>query len=374
VHLKSKKDAQSVLIIRLGAVGDVIRTLPAIALLKSLAPKSRLFYLTEEGSFNLLENSPVLEKAILFPRKRLASLIKQPLGCAIALKESFKFLKGIKKKRFDTVIDMHGIFKSGLLALLSGAPKRLGFSTKHTKEFNHFFLNALIEPSRVSHTRVAKNLDLALSLATPGTDTLKLIANLKSPISLALDPKERQAIAPYLKKLSEIRSMNIPIVVLNPFVSERGSYKAWPLGHYSKLSRILKERLNAFVAVSYGPGEHERAERLKRESNGSAMLLPETSLKGLLTILLLAQVFVTADTGPMHLAGFSPVRIVALFGPSDPILNAPMGKNPAVVYKNTPCSPCRERKCIVRVCMRRINPEEIFDRIQGLLQEESSLG
>lgn len=371
--MEPKSDAKSVLIIRLGAVGDVIRTLPALALLKSLAPHSRLVYLTEEGSFSLLENSPVLEKVILFPRKRLASLIKRPLGFAVALKESFEFIKGLRKERFDTVLDIHGIFKSGLLAFLSGAPRRIGFSKNNTKEFNHFFLNTLVEPSQSSQTRVAKNLDLVLSLTQPTAHTLKPMP-FELPVSLGLDPKERQVIAPYLQKLARIKSMNTPIVVMNPFVSERGSYKAWPLSRYSRLSQLLKERLNAFVAVSYGPREYERAKRLVQESGGSAELLPETSLKGLLIILSLAQVFVTSDTGPMHLAGFSPARIVALFGPSDPILNAPLGNNPVVVYKKTPCSPCRERGCLVRVCMRRITPEEVFDRIRGLLQEEAPLG
>lgn len=369
--MESKKETRNILIIRLGAIGDVIRTLPALALLKSLIPESRLSYLTEEGSFDFLKNSPALEKVILFPRKRLASLIKNPLGFALALKESLEFLKTLRKERFDTVLDMHGIFKSGLLAFFSGAPLRLGFSKKNTKEFNHYFLNALIEPSPSSQTRVSKNLDLVLGLTAPMTRGSRPLSYPQLPISLGLDPKERERIAPYLKKLAEIKDRNIPIVVFNPFVSKRGSYKAWPLGHYAKLSRILKERLEAFVAVSYGPGEREQAKRLERESKGTATLLPETSLKGLLTILSLARVFVTADTGPMHLAGFSPARIVALFGPSDPVLNAPMGKNPILIYKKTPCAPCRQRKCLVRVCMRQITPEEVFDRIQGLLQEKA---
>jgi ADP-heptose:LPS heptosyltransferase len=191
------------------------------------------------------------------------------------------------------------------------------------------------------------------------------------PISLDLDASERNRLAPFLRGLADRKAAHTPVILLNPFVSKRGRYKAWPLGYYAKLAAMLHKNLGAYIGIVYGPGEAKGAAELERASNGSAVLAPQTSLKGLMALLSLAHVFVTADTGPMHLAGLTAVRIIALFGPSEPLLNAPMGKDSVVVYKKAPCAPCRNRGCIARVCMRSISPEEVFERIRALLQEDA---
>jgi ADP-heptose:LPS heptosyltransferase len=367
--MRNKKAlGQDILVIRLGAVGDVVRTFPALALLKASMPEARLCYITEEDSFKLLEKSPILDEVLLFPRRRLSSLAKRPFGAVYTFLETLAFIKNLRKKRFEIVVDMHGILKSGLIARLSGAPLRVGFAKEFTRELNHLFLNLQVTPAPSSQTRVERNLDLALGLAPSSSPQFNRSA---MPISLDLDASERNRLAPFLRGLAERKAARTPVILLNPFVSKRGRYKAWPLGYYAKLATMLHEDLGAYIGIVYGPGEAKGAVELERASRGSAVLAPQTSLKGLMALFSLAHVFVTADTGPMHLAGLTAVRIVALFGPSEPGLNAPMGKNSVVVYKKAPCAPCRNRGCIARVCMRSISPEEVFERIRALLQEDA---
>lgn len=362
-----KPSGFSILVIRLGAVGDVVRTLPALALLRASLPEARLCYMTEEGSFRLLEKSPILDEAMLFPRRRLSSLLNRPFGTMHALLEALAFVKNLRKKRFDLVVDMHGILKSGIIARLSGAPSRVGFTKEFTREWNHLFLNLRISPATSSQTRAERNLDLVFGLVcTP----LSKCNRPTIPISFDIDADEQNRLAPFLGGLAEQKAVHTPVIFLNPFVSKRGRYKAWPLGYYAKLSTMLHKNLGAYVVIVYGPGEEKDAAELERASKDSAVLAPQTSLKGLMALLSFADVFVTADTGPMHLASLTPVRIVALFGPSDPVLNAPMGKGSVIVYKKAPCAPCRNRGCLARVCMRSLSPEEVYGRICALIQED----
>jgi len=97
--MKNKKASRcGILVIRLGAVGDVVRTFPALSLLKAYMPEARLCYMTEEDSLKLLEKSPILDEVLLFPRRRLSSLCKTSVrGCSYLLGNA-RFYKKPKKK------------------------------------------------------------------------------------------------------------------------------------------------------------------------------------------------------------------------------------------------------------------------------------
>jgi len=92
-----KASGGGILVIRLGAVGDVVRTFPALSLLKAYMPEARLCYMTEEDSLKLLEKSPILDEVLLFPRRRLSSLAKRPFGAVRTFLETLAFIKNLRK-------------------------------------------------------------------------------------------------------------------------------------------------------------------------------------------------------------------------------------------------------------------------------------
>ena len=110
------------LIIRLSAVGDVLRTLPAVKTLKEHFPLSHVTWVVEEPCLNLLETQPGIDEVILLPRKRWVREIKSIKGVRRTLKEIGRFIATLRGRKFDIVLDFHGIFKSGLLSYLSNRP------------------------------------------------------------------------------------------------------------------------------------------------------------------------------------------------------------------------------------------------------------
>jgi ADP-heptose:LPS heptosyltransferase len=118
-------DDQKFLILRLSAVGDVIRTLPAAKALKEHYPSSSIAWIVEEPSQAFLKSQPEVDEVILFPRRRWTKGIKSLRGMWGSIGEMRGFVKDLRMRKFDVVLDFHGILKSGVLSFLSGSPKRI---------------------------------------------------------------------------------------------------------------------------------------------------------------------------------------------------------------------------------------------------------
>src|SRR4030043_1580476 len=127
-------DSQKFLIVRLSAVGDVIRTLPAAKALKERYPSSSITWIVEEPSQDFLRSQPEIDEVILFPRKRWTKGIKSLRRMWGTIREMWGFIIDLRKRKFDMVLDFHGILKSGLLSFLSDSPVRIGYDRRSTKE------------------------------------------------------------------------------------------------------------------------------------------------------------------------------------------------------------------------------------------------
>jgi ADP-heptose:LPS heptosyltransferase len=108
-------------------------------------------------------------------------------------------------------------------------------------------------------------------------------------------------------------------------VSRRQAWKAWPAWHYSRLAGLLQRSSGVRPVVVWGPGEEDLARSIVQAAGHALVLAPPVGLRLLAALLRRATLFVGADTGPMHLAWVTGCRVVALFGPTDPRLNAPRG-------------------------------------------------
>ncbi|HEX9428515.1 MAG TPA: glycosyltransferase family 9 protein [Candidatus Polarisedimenticolia bacterium] len=325
-----------VLLIRLGAVGDVLRTLPALHLLRVTWPELRIAWIVEELSRGLLEGHPEVDEVILLPRRELRASRPGGLLARIAA-----LRRCLRERRFTVTLDFQGNLKSGLVALFSGAPRRIGFGPGSSREGSFLFASEWVRPSGLLN-RVERNLVLAAAVGARG-DEVAMILPERPEEAAGAEEIVRQA-APH----------DEPVVVISPGTSRRQAYKRWPPAHYARLAGLLD---GAASLVVFGPGEEALADEVVRGSGGRARLAPPIGLRMLAAVLRRADLFIGADTGPMHLAWGVGCPVVALFGPTDPRLNAPLGATHAVLRD--------------AVSMQRITPESVAAAARRLLEKRT---
>jgi lipopolysaccharide heptosyltransferase I len=304
------EDHDRVLLIRLGAVGDVLRTLPALHLIRTTFPSVHLAWIVEDLSRELLLDHPDIDEVLRFPRRELRAAAAHPVRAASVLAA---LARDLRARRFDVALDFQGSLKSGLLARLSGAPRRVGLSAGHARELSWLFTNDRVRPPARSLNRVERNLLIAEAVGARG-DTIEM--------NLPERPEDGHAAVEALRALNP---RGLPLVVLSPGTSRLQAHKRWPAEHYARLALRLASDDGVVVLVVWGPGEEEQARTIAAGSAGRAVVAPPTSLRLLAAILRRAVLFVGADTGPMHLAWSVGCTVLALFGPTDPRLNAPLG-------------------------------------------------
>ena len=349
-------DQLNFLILRLSAVGDVIRTLPAVKALKEYYPTSSITWITEESSRTLLESQPEIDEIILFPRKRWTDGMKSMRRMWRTAGEVYGFILGLRRRRFDVVLDFHGILKSGFLSFFSGTPKRIGFDRWSSKEGNFLFSNIKVRLPKERISRFQKNFALLRGIG--------LEVNHFSP-KLHIPEEDRDYIESFFNTLS--MPIKRPFVAIHPGTSPKTIYKRWMANQYSQLSDRLIGELNATVIFTWGPGELRWVEGIRKQMKEPSILGPQTeSLTKLGEIFRRCNLYIGSDTGPMHIASFMGIPVVVIYGPTDPIVNEPFGRHKKV-RKEVGCNPCRKRSCKELTCLKSIQVDDVFKATKEIL-------
>ncbi len=345
--------------IRLSAIGDVVRTLPCLAVLKNHFPSARISWMVEEKSSDILLGQPELAEILVFPRTAWAERLERGSWLSLG-KEGIPFIRKLRQKQFDLVIDFHGILKSGILSMLSGAGVRVGFEKGFCKEWNYLFNNRRVSLPNGPISRFERNLRL---LQGVGLDTRR--SNLTPHIS----PEDLRYATDFLKKQGLLAQY--PLIAIHPGTSEKTRYKRWFPEDYARLADGLFNELGASILLTWGPEERETAERVRSLMRSPAVVsCPTRSLKQLAGIYRHCHLYVGGDTGPMHIASLMGVPVVGIYGPTDPVVNAPYEGAPSVqVRKDLPCSPCRDRNCKEVDCLRAISYEDVLKGAMDLLSK-----
>jgi 3-deoxy-D-manno-octulosonic-acid transferase/heptosyltransferase-1 len=340
-----------ILIIRLGSVGDVVRTLPALRALREKFPSAYIAWLVEEKAKGILEGNSDLDRIILFPRKKIVTGFLNPFTSLPTLIEPLRFIRELRRMGFDLVLDFHGILKSGLISFFSGAAHRVGFSRGFCKELNYIFNNYHVNPKDKRLNRIEKNLSLLSAL---GIEPVEL----DPIIPLRQDDK---------KEIDNFFQQNMlenyhPLIVIHPETSATTPYKRWDEERYATLADTLIEDYHARVILTWGPGELSTVEEIAHRMKHPPLIACQTeNLQKLTEIFRRCDLYIGSDTGPMHIAASVRTPVVALFGPTDHRVNAPSLRNRnIIVRKDLACSPCREFRCASRECMEAVTPEEVL--------------
>jgi lipopolysaccharide heptosyltransferase I len=340
-----------ILLIRLSALGDVIRTLPLLAPLRHRFPLARISWLCEPAQEPVVAPQPLVDEVLIFPRRDLARALSSGRLARVALR-SRSVVRELRRRRFDIVLDAQGTYKSGILMRLSGAPLRIGFARGAAKEYLPGAANRLVTPDPPRQSRV----DKALALLGPlEADPSRARAELPVVEELA-----RQAAGIWAEEGAGAR------VILSPGASSRQDYKRWPADRFAAVGAGLAAA-GARVRVAWGPGEEDLAAQVESLSGGTAQRLPPTSLPLLAETLRAADLFIGNDSGPMHLAWLVGTPVVAIYGPTDPILNAPWGSGHRQV-----ALPEERRRALGRdaALMTEIEPATVLAAAQECLDEQ----
>jgi len=343
-----------ILIIRLSSIGDVVRTLPALSLLRANYPSAHISWIVEEKSSDIIQDHPELDELIIFLRKKWNAALSNPRSLLAALKETVGIAINLRRQKFDLVLDFHGILKSGLLSRTTGSPARVGFTRGVSKECNHLFNRYHIKVDDSSISRYEKN----LSFVRPFLNSIP-----ESRPTIAIGQRDREWVEAILKEnFTEYDSL----VTINPAASR--AYKQWPVEYFGQLIDKLHHSGKYRIAMVVGPGEEGLAASVQTAvTTHLCPIIGPTTLKELTELIRRSRVLICGDTGPMHIASVMNTPTVAIFGPTNPVVNGPYGKGHYVISKQVSCSPCKEFNCESLECLRSISPEEVFQAAEKAL-------
>lgn len=334
---------KKVLIVRLSALGDVIRTTPAVLALVRRFPDAEFHWLVENSSAALPRAIPELK---LMEIDRAALRSGSPLQ---RFRRHEEVVARIRDQGFDASIDFHGVLKSAMFPLRAGIPLRIGYERGGSKEGHRLLINHRFALPDTRVSRYERNLALARYLA-PGLE----------PAMPRLEiPETRRA------ELAEL--MHDRPILLFPGTSVYGRNKRWPADSWARLYRLLREDFP--VRFCFGPADEPYREALSELLGEEPPALPGMNLIELGVAMQHALLLVSCDTGPMHLASVLGVPLVVLIGPSDPILNQPLPGARRIVHSGAPCAPCRNRSCNVLICQDLTIPLQVAEEVRGLAAE-----
>ena len=327
-----------ILILKPSALGDIVHTLPLLSSLKKSFPNKFIAWGVKEKFYELLEKNPYLDEIIIWKERGF-----------------WKFVAEIRKRKFDVVIDLQGLFRTGLVAYLSKAPQRWGFCREEAKENQLMFINIPIK-TKSMHI-VDKYLDFAEHLQAERT------------VEFPIPEKEsaREYIGQYFQ-----RTNIYPNEKLIALIQGTGwENKTWRQERFAQLGRLLSLKENQKVIIVWGGGESEKikAQKINKMASDKLVVAPHTTIAQLVSLFKRCSIVVGGDTGPLHLAAALGIPVVGLYGPTPPARNEPYTQKKEVIYHSLPCSPCWKRTCknkIKNECMDSIQVEEVMQKIENL--------
>lgn len=315
-------DIQRLLIVRLGAMGDIIHTLPAVSALRQALPNALIGWVVEERWAELLCTLPTPRSGPRSPQRPLVDRIhavntakwRQSSFSLQTWQECAAALSDLRAPHYEVAVDFQGAVRSALIARWSGAATVHGAAQPRENVASMFYTRTVITQGQ--HV-VEQNFSLAESAAG---------ISLKMP---RLEfPRDEAAEQDCERRLHGQDIGNF--VIVNPGAG--WGAKCWPEPRYGEVARELaKDGLKTLI--NCGPGEETLARAVEDASGGSAKGIA-CSLTQLIALTRRASLFIGGDTGPMHLAAALGVPVVAIFGPTNPARNGPFG-NKSIVLRSS---------------------------------------
>ena len=335
------------LIVRLGALGDIVHAIPVAAALRRACPTARIDWMVSGKHREILDLVPAIDERLSI-KDRSGTDEGESLWGA---------LQRIRKARYDVTIDLQGLLKSAVIARLSGAEKVVGFNGRYSREsMARAFYTDVYDPGgdgmyAPSETRHVVDINLGMLKALgidPGRPEFPL-ADIHSAVAASMAEATAGS-----------------YVLLNPGAAWPN--KRWPAARFGEVASFVREVRGLQPYVLWGPAEETLARDVVAASGQAARMAPATTMADLLELSRRAALMVSGDTGPLHIAGAAGTPLVAIFGPTDPARNGPWASDDIVVSRYGSCGCHYQRQCRqASWCLEDITVAEVTAAIQHRL-------
>ncbi|MFO7693646.1 MAG: glycosyltransferase family 9 protein [Vicinamibacterales bacterium] len=330
--------ARSILIVRLGALGDLVHAVPAAAALRAAWPDASIDWLVDGRYAAFLDLVPVINRRII-------------LGGAGG--PLVPVVRALRRARYDLAIDFQGLLKSAVIARLAGATQTAGFIRGQLREpLAGVFYTRRVPGDDSGHV-VRKNLSLVEAL---GAGAGEVASPLRTTPSI---------VPGQVRQLLKIAAGG-RFAIINPGAGWPN--KQWPADRFGAIAAHLRARHGLPTIVTWGPGDQPLAGIVAAASSGAAEVAPATSVADLVELARAAAIFVAGDTGPMQLAAAVGTPVVGLFGPTSPLRNGPWNADDGWVSRFDDCECHHKRRCRREVpCIHTITVDEVANAVDRRL-------
>lgn len=354
-------------------MGDIIHGLPAAAFLKEKLPNLELSWLVEPAGIPLLEGNPVVDRVIVFPKKKWLQQLRTVSRFYATAAEAGGFVSELQNLQFDAAIDFQGLLKSSALGLISGAKKRFGF--KGTREGADRFLTHRLDVGDYfgAETHVVEhNLRLANFAAKTllGENQLSPEQSyiyeakfpLPAPSAEALKALDDACLGSFQRFQDDLGQRRYAFIPGTTWVT-----KIWEWERWVELAEMCSETTNLPILLLGGPSEIEMNHRIA-EKLGSRLLnlTGKTDIPALIELFNHVDTVIGADTGPLHLAAaVGKPKVLAVFGSTPHKRNGPYGAQCSSISLNLECQPCFKKICPLGTlaCLKDLSAKQVFEAI-----------
>jgi len=284
---------RSFLVVRLGALGDIVHTVPAVAALRETFPEARIGWVVERKWSSLVKMASCVDEVICLEPSAAGYL-----SC----------IRRLRSGQYDCVIDFQGLYKSALLARFSGAARRVGRDRASAREPGAAqFYSDYVHPAG---RHVAEmNVSLAVGAGARQPDAMRF--------PMLVPQKASKQVKAILDKAGIYE-----FIVVSPGGGWRS--KCWPADRYGAVCADVWGRHGLPAVINIGPGEESLAREVVEAAAPAQSLVLSLPLPQLGALLMQSKLVISADSGPLHLAAALGARTVGLFGPTDPARNGPL--------------------------------------------------
>lgn len=337
------------LIVRLGALGDIVHAVPVAAALRRAFPDARIDWVVSAKHEEILRLVAGLTSRIVV---RPSSARRTSSGLSLP-----SAMRAIRKTRYDVVLDLQGLLKSAVIARGSGAPRVIGFVPRYLREpLAGLFYSEQYDPGGAGlHAPDERRHVVTINLGMLG-----LLGLAPGAPAFPFDVPD----SPTAQALRQTTGGRY--VLLNPGAAWPN--KRWPPDRLASLARRIHERHALRSVVLWGPGEREMADAVVSQAGGAALLSPETRIADLFGLARGAEVLVSGDTGPTHIAAAVGVPIVGIYGPTRPERNGPWSPADVTVSRAPQCQCHHRRRChAARWCLLDVTVDDVMAAVDRRL-------
>lgn len=333
-----------ILIIRPSALGDVCRSVPALASLRAAHPQSQIDWLVQDSFAAAIRHHPALTNVIEFPRKSLGLALKK-----LNLEPLRSFLKSLHDTNYDVVYDLQGLFRSGFFAWSTKAPRRVGLA--NAREAGWLFLTERHRVSPEVHS-VDRMLEVVRKSGVALVHDMRLYA---SP-----DARQRASADPALA--------NSRYAILAP--TSRWIGKRWPLERFAKVATELLARGYDHVVIVGAPNERDQCAPLLELAAHNPRVLDRIGMTGIDDLLALVErsaLVIANDSAVLHMAVGYNKPLIALYGPTSIARVGPYRRAADVIQKVDPGEPLDHKNDdLGRRLMARIQVQDVLQRLEAM--------